>query len=76
MKINGDGDAFKNEIFSELDRLLEAGVLNLYGVTLEMPLHYNISIEKSRLLFREWAEKALRRYRQLVDSGGGAVRLR
>ncbi|MCX6355054.1 MAG: hypothetical protein NTZ78_09160 [Candidatus Aureabacteria bacterium] len=76
MKINSEGDACKNEIFSELDSLLEAGVLNLYGVTLEMLLHYNISIEKSRLLFKEWAEKALLRYRELVGSGGGAARLR
>jgi hypothetical protein len=60
----------KQEIFSSLDSLLEAGPLNLYGITLEMPVAFHITHERARELFREWAETVMRRYRKIVDSDG------
>lgn len=63
----------KQEIFSSLDSLLEAGPLNLYGITLEMPVAFHITHERARELFREWAETVMRRYRKMVDSNGNVL---
>jgi len=63
----------KEEIFSALDSLLEAGPLNLYGITLEMPVAFRITHERARELFREWAETVMRRYRKVVDSNGNVL---
>jgi len=63
----------KEDIFSALDSLLEAGPLNLYGITLEMPVAFHITHESARELFREWAETVMRRYRKIVDSNGNIL---
>lgn len=64
------GDEFTREIFAELDRILETGVLHLYGATLEIPVRFNISVERSRMLFGEWVTTAITRYQRVVDSDG------
>lgn len=63
----------KDEIFSTLDGILESGPLNLCGITMEMPVVFNISREKSWELFKEWAGSVMRRYRKVVDSDGRVV---
>jgi len=63
----------KEQIFSALDSLLEAGPLNLYGITLEMPVVFHITHGSARELFREWAETVMGRYRKVVDSSGNVL---
>ncbi len=63
----------KQEIFSSLDSLLEAGPLNLCGITLEMPVAFHITHERARELFREWAETVTGRYRKIVDLDGNVL---
>lgn len=65
----------KQGIFAELDRLLEADPMNLLGITLQIPVEFEISRERSRELLREWAASAIRRYRKVVEPDGG-VRFR
>jgi hypothetical protein len=69
-----EGKTFsKEEIFSALDRILESGPLNLYSVMLEMPVEFNITCETAWELFAEWAETAIRRYREVEDFEGKVV---
>lgn len=67
----------KEEIFSTLDGILESGPLNLCGITIAMPVVFNIPREMAWAVFAEWAETVMRRYRKVVDSDGKvAFRLR